>query len=409
VKNRDKFKANMKDNSILVLFSGKSRHRSADETHPFTPNKNFFYMTGIDREDFVLLIYKYQGKVSEELLITRPNPVIEKWTGIRMRIEEAKDQSGISKITFREAFNARFKQILSTGNFESVYMDTEEAEGIVLEGIEFSKYVKEHFPHLTILAAQYIIDDLRTIKEPEEIGYIKQAIEITRLGIESLMKNSRSGITERQLEAHYDFALKYNGADDRSFKTIAANGKNAVILHYIENDSILEDGNLILFDLGAEYNRYCSDISRTFPVSGKFTKRQKEVYESVLKVNEEVIKIIKPGLTFIEFMNTAKEMLAEECINLGLITDKKDVDKYYYHGVGHFMGLDVHDVGRRDFLERKFEPGMVLTVEPGLYIAEESIGIRIEDDILVTENGYENLSKDIIKSVEDIETFMNQK
>lgn len=366
-------------------------------------------MTGIDREDFVLLIYKYQGKVSEELLITRPNPVIEKWTGIRMRIEEAKDQSGISKITFREAFNARFKQILSTGNFESVYMDTEEAEGIVLEGIEFSKYVKEHFPHLTILAAQYIIDDLRTIKEPEEIGYIKQAIEITRLGIESLMKNSRSGITERQLEAHYDFALKYNGADDRSFKTIAANGKNAVILHYIENDSILEDGNLILFDLGAEYNRYCSDISRTFPVSGKFTKRQKEVYESVLKVNEEVIKIIKPGLTFIEFMNTAKEMLAEECINLGLITDKKDVDKYYYHGVGHFMGLDVHDVGRRDFLERKFEPGMVLTVEPGLYIAEESIGIRIEDDILVTENGYENLSKDIIKSVEDIETFMNQK
>ena len=176
----------------------------------------------------------------------------------------------------------------------------------------------------------------------------------------------------------------------------------------MENDNVLEDGKLVLFDLGAEYKHYCADISRTIPVNGKFTPRQKEVYESVLRVNEEIIKMIKPGLKYKDFLDTAKDMLADECIKLGLITDKKDVGKYYYHGVGHCLGLDVHDVGRREFLEREFEPGMVVTVEPGLYIAEEEIGVRIEDDILVTETGYENLSKDIIKTVKDIEDYMKK-
>ena len=222
------------------------------------------------------------------------------------------------------------------------------------------------------------------------------------------MKNSRPSLYERQLDAYFDFSIKFNGANCKSFNTIAASGKNGTILHYEENDSIMEDNTLVLLDLGCEYKHYCSDITRTIPVNGKFTPRQKEVYESVLIVNEEVIKMIKPGLLYQDFQSKAKDMLAEECIKLGLITDKNEVGKYYYHGVGHFLGLDVHDVGRIDMGERAFEPGMIFTVEPGLYIAEEGIGIRIEDDVLVTDDGYENLSKDIIKSVSDIEQFMSK-
>ncbi|QVK17318.1 aminopeptidase P family protein [Mycoplasmatota bacterium] len=407
IKNRDKLLSQMKDNSLLVLFAGKAPHRSADQAYQFTPNRNFYYVTGIKREEFILLIRKYKGKTNTQLFITKPNPDIEKWTGIRMRVEEAKEVSGIQNISFIESFPTLFEQITGSGYFENIYLDTEYHENTFLNGLSFSEHINKHYPHFKISNANYIIHDLRTIKEKEEIQYIKKAIEITKHGIEAIMKNSRSGIYEKQLEAYFDFEIKYHMADSCSFKTIMANGKNATILHYEENDHILEDGNLVLFDLGAEFEHYCSDITRTIPVNGKFTPRQKEVYESVLRVNEAIIKIIKPGLIYKDFLDTAKNMLAEECIKLGLIKDKKDVGKYYYHGVGHFLGLDVHDVGRRDFLERKFEPGMVLTVEPGLYIAEEGIGIRIEDDVLVTEDGYENLSKDIIKSVEDIERLMN--
>ncbi len=407
IKNRQKFLSQMQEDSILVLFAGKASHRSADQAYQFTPNRNFYYLTGIEREEFVLLMWKYQGKAFEQLFITKPDPNIEKWTGIRMRLEEVKEVSGIEQISFTESFSNLFNQILYQGHFKTIYLDTEFHEGTISRGLEFSEEVIKQFPYLNILSASQILSDLRVVKEKDEIEFMKKAIAITKLGIESLMKNAHAGIYEKQLEAYYDFTIKYNMADSPSFKTIAASGKNAVILHYEENNHLLEDGNLILFDLGVEYHHYCSDISRTIPVNGKFTPRQKAVYESVLKVNEAIIKMIKPGLAFKEFLDIAKDMLADECIKLGLITDKNDVGKYYYHGVGHFLGLDVHDVGRRDFLERKFEPGMVLTVEPGLYIEEEGIGVRIEDDVLVTENGYENLSKDIIKSVDDIETFMS--
>jgi len=352
------------------------------------------------------LIWKYKGKTHERLFITKPDPDIEKWTGIRMRVEEAKNISGIDNIGFVDSFQSTLDQTLASGYFETIYLDTEYHMGVFSQGLAIAEQLNKQHPYLKILSVNHMINDLRTIKEKEEIDYLKKAIEITQYGIEAVLKNARSGIYEKQLEAYYDFEIKYRMADSRSFKTIMASGINATILHYEENNNVLEDGKLLLFDLGAEYNHYCSDISRTIPVNGKFTPRQKEVYESVLKVNEAVIKMIKPGITYKQFLDTAKDMLADECIKLGLITDKTDVDKYYYHGVGHYLGLDVHDVGRRDFLERKFEAGMVLTVEPGLYIASEEIGIRIEDDVLVTEDGYENLSKDIIKSVEDIENMM---
>ena len=220
------------------------------------------------------------------------------------------------------------------------------------------------------------------------------------------MKNSKAGIKEYELESYFDFVCKKNGVKDLAFKTIAAAGKNATVLHYVTNDSELKDGDLILFDLGAQYKYYNGDISRTFPVNGKFTDRQKEVYNAVLRVNEKVIEEMKPGVSFLELNKKAKEWIAEECISLGLMTSKEDVSKYYYHSIGHSLGMDTHDIEpeNRDVI---FETGMIYTVEPGIYIEEEGIGIRIEDDVLITDNGYEVLTKGMIKTVEEIEEFMS--
>lgn len=222
------------------------------------------------------------------------------------------------------------------------------------------------------------------------------------------MKNSKEGIKEYELEAYFDFACKKNGVKDLAFKTIAATGKNATVLHYVNNDCELKHGDLILFDLGAQYKYYNADISRTFPVSGKFTERQKEVYNAVLRVNERVIKEMKPGISFLELNKKAKEWIAEECILLGIIKNKEEVSRYYYHSIGHSLGMDTHDIE----LENRnviFQPGMIYTVEPGIYIEEEGIGIRIEDDVLITEEGNEVLTKKMIKTVDEIEEFMNNK
>ena len=218
------------------------------------------------------------------------------------------------------------------------------------------------------------------------------------------MRNAKAGMKEYELEAYFDFNCKSKGVKDLAFKTIAAAGKNATVLHYVDNNAEMKDGDLILFDLGAQYKYYNADISRTFPVNGKFTERQKEVYNAVLSVNEEIIKTIKPGITTAEINEKANDLLGEACVKLGLLEDKKDFRKYYFHSIGHSLGLDTHDI----VIDRNFtfEPGMVYTVEPGLYIPEESIGIRIEDDILVTEDGAISLTKDMIKTVDEIEEFM---
>ena len=250
-----------------------------------------------------------------------------------------------------------------------------------------------------------IFGELRLVKSEEEVDNIKKAISITIEGIEALMKNSKAGIKEYQLESYFDFVCKNNGVKDFAFKTIAAAGKNAATLHYVANDSELKDGDLIQFDLGAQYNFYNADISRAFPVNGKFTERQKAVYNAVLKVNEEIINDIKPGKTFRDINKKATDLIAEECIKLGLIKEKSEVSKYYFHSIGHSLGLDTHDLEtpNRDIT---FKEGVVYTVEPGIYIEEENMGIRIEDDILVTKDGVVNLTSGMIKTVEEIETFM---
>jgi Xaa-Pro aminopeptidase len=232
---------------------------------------------------------------------------------------------------------------------------------------------------------------------------MQKAIDITRDGLKDIMKVLEPGVFEYQLESTFTHSIKMNGADRNSFPTIAASGGDGVILHYVENDKKIEDNVLVLLDLGAQYKEYAADISRTYPSNGKFSSRQKEIYDIVLKAQAATIEIMKPGAKFSVLNETCKKVLTEELTSIGLIKTEEELSKYYYHGVSHFLGLDVHDLGDRDIV---LEEGMVLTVEPGLYIAEEQIGIRIEDDILITKDGNRNLSIDIVKTTEDIESFM---
>lgn len=410
IKNRENLLNKINDNSIVVLFAGSAPKKTADEKYKFTPNRNFYYLTGVNEENHILLMSKIKGKVKTQLFIKEVDLVREKWEGKTLRYNEALNISGVDSIDYLGNFNSAINKIIASNEELNMYLDLEkdkyEARETLVEG--FAKELRNKYPQLGFKNIFQTIGELRLVKTQEEIDEIKKAISITIEGVELLMKKSASGMKECELEAYFDFLCKSRGVKDFAFNTIAATGKNATILHYVDNNSEMKDGDLILFDLGAQSNYYNGDISRTFPINGKFTDRQKEVYNAVLRVNEKIISGMKTGVNFLELNKQAKEFIAEECINLGLITNKDDVSKYYYHSIGHSLGLDTHDT---DMINRDttFVAGMIYTVEPGIYIEEESIGIRIEDDILITENGNENLTERMIKTVEEIELFMASK
>ncbi|MCI6190944.1 MAG: aminopeptidase P family protein [Clostridium sp.] len=408
--NRKKLIEEVEDNSIIVLFAGNAPKKSGDENYPFTPNRNFYYFTGIDEERPILIISKIKGIISERLFIKEIDEERERWVGKSIRSNEAEEISGVKYIDYLGNFYDYLNRVFSETEEINLYLDMERDSFQELQGISenFSEEVKKRYPFVRIKNIFPKIIPLRMVKSKEEIEEMKKAIKITIKGVESLMKNAKAGMKEYQLEAYYEFVCRSNGIKDYAFKTIAASGKNATILHYVDNNSEIKDGDLILFDLGAQHNYYNADITRTFPVNGVFSKRQKEVYNAVLRVNERVIKTIKPGLEYKELNKMATEWIAEECIKLGLIKNKEEVSKYYWHSIGHSLGLDTHDISNKD-RNTIFKEGMVWTVEPGIYIEEESIGIRIEDDVLITSNGVEVLTKDMIKTVEDIEEFMRKK
>ncbi|MGL4656264.1 MAG: aminopeptidase P family protein [Sarcina sp.] len=405
--NRKKLADKLEDNSILIMFAGEAKYKSADERYNFTPNRSFYYLTGIDEEKDILLLKKENGEVSETLFISEPDEVMAKWVGATFTKEEAKEKSGIDNIMYLGSFLNTVNTTLGLEEIENLYLDLErrdfdEAER---EGGIFAKKIAERYPQINIKNVFNFVSELRLRKSKEELDEMRKAVSITKDGVELLMKNSKVGMKEYELEAYFDFCLKQNGVKDFAFKTIAASGKNASILHYHENNSEMKDGDLILFDLGAQWNYYNADVSRTFPVNGKFTERQKEIYQAVLDVNIAIIDMMKPGITMKEVNDAANDMLAQKCLDLGLTEKKEDFRKYYFHSIGHSLGLDTHDVGKRWGV---LEEGMVWTVEPGLYIPEENIGIRIEDDVLITVDGNEVLTKEIIKSIDDIEAFMSK-
>jgi Xaa-Pro aminopeptidase len=404
-KNRNRLCDKLEDDSIILMFAGEAPYKTGDETYIFTPNRNFYYLTGINREKMILMLIKRNGKVEETLFIEKNDLAQARWVGEKMPEFEAQKISGIKNIVFLDEFEEKIGSILNRAKVDNLYLDLERQEfHIVMTAPQiFAKSVVERYPYLRIKNIYHEIAKLRLIKSDEEIQLIREAIQITDKGIKKLMENSKAGMKEYELEAYFNFTLKMNGIKDFAFNTIAASGKNATTLHYDKNDSLLCDGELVLFDLGAQYKYYNADISRTFPVNGKFTERQKQVYNIVLRAQEAVKAIAKPNVLFSVLNETAKRVLAEGCIELGLIKEASELPKYYFHGVSHYLGLDTHDVGNYDI---ELKEGMVVTNEPGLYIEEESMGIRIEDDLLITEDGCENLSKQIIRTVEQIEEFM---
>ena len=402
IKNRNKILNQMENNSIFIVFS---RHNGSDDIHrqDYNINRNYFYATGNLEYENILILTKIEDKCSSIIYINPYDEFKAKWVGAPLSAEEIKNITGINDVRYLESFESNVKSLLSFVNKLYLDIDSSALNSNLNEDELFAKYIKEKYPWINILNGRSLFTHSRTIKEPEEIEEIKKAINITKRGIENILKNIGEKY-EYQLESYFDQAIKYNGATGYAFPTIAASGKNATCLHYMDNNSIAKNGDLILFDLGCSLNMYCSDISRTFPVSGKFTKRQKEIYDIVLNGQKLVLESAKPGLTTKKLNQILVSYYEKELKRIGLIDKPEDVYKYYYHGVSHHIGLDCHDLC--DYTELK--PGSIISNEPGLYIAEENIGIRIEDDILITETGAICLSQDILKTTEDIEKFIER-
>lgn len=395
----------MEDNSLLILYSGEAPHRSADAYYLFEENKNFFYLTGLRRENMILLMKKAGGSCTATLFIEQADPSAERWTGKMVTVPEAKGISGIQDVRFLDRFEPLLQYMLNGNDFKACYFDCHRNRLSDLPDYNLVKaqQFQKDFPGITVRNLWRMAAVLRMQKDSDEIAKMSQAIEVTRQGLEAVMSTLTPGMKEYQAQANYEHVLYYQGTEGPSFPTIAGSGKNGCMLHYETNRDTCADGSLLLLDLGCRVDGYCSDITRTYPVNGKFTDRQRAVYEVVLRANKEVAAQAKPGMTTRELNEVCKKVLAQGCMELGLITDEQGLDQYYMHGVSHHLGIDVHDVTADGV---KLMPGSVISDEPGLYIDEWEIGIRIEDDLLITEDGCKVLSASIIKEADEIEAFM---
>lgn len=405
VNNRMRFSERMKDCSSAVFFSGRAPRESADQLYDFSVNRNFFYLTGIDREDMILLIEKINGKITETLYIPPVDEHFEKWFGILMRKDEATQVSGIKSIQNKNEFMDQFaKKLSSSDRPDNVYVFSyiTGADESYDHDRKLAHWMKNQFPAINIKNSLDLMIELRSSKTEDEVNEIKTAIGYTKEALEFVMKNLKPGKFEYQVKADFEYQLQLRGSRP-SFKTIGASGEKAVILHYVDLKQKIKDGSLILLDLGALSNNYASDITRTYPANGKFSQRQKDIYNIVLEAQDVTIDAMHVGASEIAVNDAVKKHFAKGLKALNIIREDADVDKYYYHSIGHPLGLDVHDLRRRD---KTMQENNVYTVEPGLYIKEEGIGIRIEDDVWVTKKGIINLSSDIIKTVNDIENFM---
>ncbi|MFI3251754.1 MAG: Xaa-Pro aminopeptidase [bacterium] len=391
----------LEDKSIVILCAGKAPIKSADEDYKFTPNRNFYYLTGINEDRDILVLIK-DGSIKDELLIiNKYDELRKKWVGKTYTADEATELSGVNNVDYFDAEDTVLSNIIKSlsGEF-NVYIDKNAlVYDALLKNIE-----KKYFSNTETKDVFPLIRQLRMVKQQCEIDKIIKANQLTKNGLELVMRNLKPGLIENQVEAHFDYSIKCDGATGFAFGTIAAAGVNACVLHYDQNNTKINDGDLVLFDLGAEWEYYKSDISRTFPANGKYSDRQKELYNMVLSAQQLVIDNAKPGLTTKDLNEMVIKHYEVELLRLGVIKDASEVKNYYYHGVSHHMGLDTHDVA----VVQPLEAGNIITVEPGIYIEEEKIGIRIEDDILITNGKAINLSEGIIKSVEEIEKFMSK-
>lgn len=397
----------MEDGMAVVLFSGQAPVKGGDEYYPFSPDRNFYYVTGIAEQKLVLLLGKVNGIEEAVLFIERDNGAMAKWVGATMTVEEARRASMIDHIAYLDEFENELASFLFKNNIHTVGLDLENRDwnAALSLPVAFAEKVRRRYPAVQIKDMYPVFAELRMIKEEYELGLMRKAIAITCEGVREMMARVKENMYEYELEAYFDFVLKKNGVKQHAFASIVAAGKNSTILHYVQNDGKMQKGDLVLVDVGAQAGWYHGDISRTFPVSGKFSEKQKLIYNIVLEGQRRVIEAIAPGIRFSSLNQLLRDYYYEELKKIGLVEVPEDVDKYYYHGVSHYLGAQTHDIGR--YGDRNLCPGMVLTVEPGLYIEEWNIGIRIEDDILVTADGRQVLSQGMIKTVEEIEAFMS--
>lgn len=399
----------VESHSITLLHAGEAPHKSLDQYFHFSVNRNFFYLTGIEAPKVILMLVKGEKEHKTMLFLERNTDFIIKWEGARLEKELAHEQSGIelSDMRYLDEFEAVFNQMMNYARSpfgavpKTLYLDLYHVHATLKpKALSDFAQVVEHYPELSLKNVNEHLAYLRMFKSPEELARLKEAIAITDQGLKQVLSTLSTTTNEHQVEAQFNYGITLAGANGNAFDTIAASGANATVLHYHNNNQDLPKDGLILLDLGALKHNYAADISRTYPVSGTFSARQKAIYEAVLDVNKRTIEMVKPGVTWAELNAFAKDALAKHAVALKLIDKEDDVLQVYYHSIGHFLGLDVHDVGLYHY---PLEAGMVLTIEPGLYVSQEGIGVRIEDDILVTESGYENLSKALIKEVADIE------
>jgi len=405
-KRREMLMNSLGKDAAVILFSGRAPLKSEDESYPFEVNRNFYYLTGLEKEDMVLLMSKFDGIQREQLFILPYNETLARWVGGRMSKEDASQISDVKTVCDASELDDYVSSLINRNrkdNLFKLYFDmwhytVDQPE---TPAIAYANKLKAIYPTLLIKDVFPFITKMRLVKDEYEVTCIKQAIHTTNLGIQTMMKTAKPGLNELILDGVFEFVLKQNMCKNTAFKTIAASGKRATILHYSDNDQVMQDGELFLCDLGATFKNYNADITRTFPVNGIFTSRQKEIYELVLHAQQIVEENAKAGVKIKDLNNMVVEYYKEELPKHGL---NKDVSEYYFHSVTHHLGLDTHDVDGG--MGAVLEEGNVITNEPGLYISDEGIGIRIEDDLLIGKDSCTNLSVEIIKKPEDIENYM---
>ncbi len=406
---RERLFASMKENSALIVFSGVGKICSEDEQYPFQSNRNFFYLTNIEQDHSALLMIKSIGERKTYLFIDEYNELKEKWTGKRLTFEKAENISSIKSVYSMNSLESILSLVLAKdsnqyGSITTFYVDLspELKIGDSLSTVEYSKNLNAEYSHIEIENAYPLIRDLRMVKSSEEVENIVRAIELTNTGICQMLINLKPGLYEYELSDLFEFYGRSHDRHPLAFSTIVAAGASATCLHHPveQQNALVKESDLVLFDLGYSHNGYSADISRTYPVNGVYSGTQKLIYKAVLECNKAVIEYIREGLTIADLQEFAKEFLKKKCVEYKLMTEDEDIVKYYYHNVSHHLGLDTHDASVR---ERPLQNGNVITVEPGLYFAKFGIGVRIEDDVLLKNGKAEVLSRCVAKEISDIE------
>ena len=416
--NRARFIKKMKPNSIAIFPSNLNLPENGDAQYAFRPNSDILWLSGIRQEKTMVVLYPDNPDVNarEILVLLRPNEHLEKWEGHKLRKEEATAISGIKNVQWSDTFDAQLHVMMHQADV--VYLNSNENDRLDLSiprlDLAYVTKIKEQYPLHQYERAAKITRELRAIKTKEEIAVTQEAVDITEKAFRRVMQFIKPGVMEYEIEAEITHEFLRNRATRHAYGNIIASGDRARILHYVENNQVCKNGELILMDFGAEYGNYCADMTRTIPVNGKFTKRQKDVYNACLAVHNYAKSILKPGISILAYTAKVNLYMEQQLLNLGLISkaDIKNQDpanpayrKYFYHGVTHHLGIDVHDIGTKHL---PIKEGMLFTVEPGIYIEEEQMGIRIENNIWITKTGHVDLFKNIPITVEEIEHCMKR-